>query len=80
MARASPQLFRQRGERIERVELDAQLPLGMFEETLYDEQTFHVEPGDRLIVVSSGVHGSRSATGDLFGERALRGISRRDPI
>ncbi|MFF7052717.1 PP2C family protein-serine/threonine phosphatase [Streptomyces griseorubiginosus] len=70
----SPQLFRQRAEDIERVELDAQLPLGMFEETLYDEQTFHVEPGDRLIVVSSGVHGSRSATGDLFGERALRGI------
>lgn len=70
----SPQLFRQRGDHTERVELDAQLPLGMFEETPYDEQTFQVEPGDRLIVVSTGVHGTRSAAGDLFGERALRQI------
>ncbi|MFF4031088.1 PP2C family protein-serine/threonine phosphatase [Streptomyces sviceus] len=70
----SPQLFRQRGGRTERVELEAQLPLGMFEETLYTEQTFRVEPGDRLIAVSSGVHGTRSATGDLFGERVLRQV------
>ncbi|MFI9151006.1 PP2C family protein-serine/threonine phosphatase [Streptomyces sp. NPDC053367] len=70
----SPQLFLQRGATVERVELEAQLPLGMFEETAYEEQTFHVEPGDRLIVVSTGVHGTRSATGDLFGERALRQI------
>ncbi|QUC59536.1 serine/threonine-protein phosphatase [Streptomyces sp. A2-16] len=70
----SPQLFRQRGGTTERIELEAQLPLGMFEETLYTEQTFQVEPGDRLIAVSSGVHGTRSATGDLFGERVLRQI------
>ncbi|MEU9391958.1 PP2C family protein-serine/threonine phosphatase [Streptomyces sp. NPDC048324] len=70
----SPQLFRQRGGHTERVELDAQLPLGMFEETLYEEQTFHVEPGDRLIAVSSGVHDTRSAAGDLFGERVLRQV------
>ncbi|MFC8435223.1 PP2C family protein-serine/threonine phosphatase [Streptomyces sp. NPDC057253] len=70
----SPQLFRQRGDHTERVELDAQLPLGMFEETPYVEQTFQVEPGDRLVVVSTGVHEARSAAGDLFGERALRQI------
>ncbi|MER7566938.1 GAF domain-containing SpoIIE family protein phosphatase [Streptomyces sp. NPDC097941] len=70
----SPQLFRQRGGHTERVELEAQMPLGMFEETLYTEQTFQVEPGDRLIAVSSGVHGTRSATGDLFGERVLRQV------
>ncbi|MEU1039848.1 PP2C family protein-serine/threonine phosphatase [Streptomyces sp. NPDC005551] len=68
----SPQLFRQRGDTVERIALDAQLPLGMFEETPYEEQTFQVEPGDRLIAVSTGVHGARSADGDLFGERALR--------
>jgi serine phosphatase RsbU (regulator of sigma subunit) len=68
----APQLFRQRDDTVERVELEAQLPLGMFEETLYDEQTFRVEPGDRLIVVSSGVHGARAADGGSFGERALR--------
>jgi serine phosphatase RsbU (regulator of sigma subunit) len=70
----SPQLFQQRGGRTERVELEAQMPLGMFEETLYTEQTFQVEPGDRLIAVSTGVHDTRSATGDLFGERVLRQI------
>ncbi|MER6346026.1 PP2C family protein-serine/threonine phosphatase [Streptomyces sp. NPDC001595] len=70
----SPQLFRQRAGRTERVELNAQLPLGMFEETLYEEQMFHVEPGDRLFVVSTGVHATRSATGDLFGQQALRQI------
>ncbi|MFD9445570.1 PP2C family protein-serine/threonine phosphatase [Streptomyces sp. NPDC060006] len=68
----SPQLYRQRGDTLERIELEAQLPLGMLEETLYDKQTFQVEPGDRLIVVSTGVHGARSADGGLFGERALR--------
>ncbi|MET7732081.1 GAF domain-containing SpoIIE family protein phosphatase [Streptomyces sp. NPDC005402] len=70
----SPQLFQQRGGRTERVELEAQMPLGMFEETQYAEQTFQVEPGDRLIAVSTGVHDTRSATGDLFGERVLRQI------
>ncbi|MER7484189.1 PP2C family protein-serine/threonine phosphatase [Streptomyces sp. NPDC126510] len=68
----SPQLYRQRGSTIEQIELEAQLPLGMFEETPYEEQTFRIEPGDRLIVVSTGVHGARSADGGLFGERALR--------
>ncbi|MFG2262019.1 PP2C family protein-serine/threonine phosphatase [Streptomyces sp. NPDC048720] len=70
----SPQLYRQRGITIEHVELEAQLPLGMFEETLYEEQTFQVEPGDRLVVISTGVHGTRSATGEAFGEGVLRQI------
>ncbi|MFB0617794.1 PP2C family protein-serine/threonine phosphatase [Streptomyces sp. AGS-58] len=68
----SPQLFRQRDGHTERIELEAQMPLGMFEETVYEEQAFQVEPGDRLLVVSSGVHGTRSTAGDLFGEQALR--------
>ncbi|MEU9271894.1 PP2C family protein-serine/threonine phosphatase [Streptomyces sp. NPDC048251] len=78
----SPQLYRQRDDTIEQIELEAQFPLGMFEETLYDEQTFHVEPGDRLVVVSSGVHGARAADGGSFGERALRqtlSATRREP-
>jgi serine phosphatase RsbU (regulator of sigma subunit) len=70
----SPQLFRQRDGHAERIELEAQFPLGMFEETPYKEQTFQVEPDDRLIVVSTGVHGTRSVARDLFGERALRQI------
>jgi hypothetical protein len=53
----SPQLLRQREGRVQHLELDAQLPLGMFEETLYVEQEVDVRPGDRLLVVSDGVHG-----------------------
>ncbi|MEU0336711.1 PP2C family protein-serine/threonine phosphatase [Streptomyces sp. NPDC006193] len=70
----SPRLYRLRAGTIDQVRLEAQLPLGMFEETPYEEQTFDVAPGDRLIVVSTGVHSTRSATGDLFGEAALRQI------
>ncbi|WP_254895857.1 PP2C family protein-serine/threonine phosphatase [Streptomyces sp. NA02536] len=78
----SPQLYRLRGTAIERIELTAQFPLGMFEETPYEEQTFRVEPGDRLVAISSGVHGTSSAAGDLFGEHGLRqilGATRRTP-
>jgi hypothetical protein len=53
----SPLLLRQRDGRVQHVELEAQLPLGMFEETLYVEQDVDVRPGDRLLVVSDGVHG-----------------------
>ncbi|MFC7990027.1 PP2C family protein-serine/threonine phosphatase [Streptomyces pilosus] len=70
----SPQIYRLRGSGVERIELTAQFPLGMFEETPYEEQTFRVEPGDRLVAISSGVHGTSSATGDLFGERGLRQV------
>ncbi|MCS0603021.1 serine/threonine-protein phosphatase [Streptomyces sp. LP11] len=70
----SPQLFLLRGERAERIALDAQLPLGMFEETAYEAETFQLRPGDRLVVVSTGVHGARSASGEVFGERGLHQV------
>ncbi|MFG2634483.1 PP2C family protein-serine/threonine phosphatase [Streptomyces sp. NPDC048362] len=70
----SPRLYRQSGTTVERVELDAQMPLGMFEDTLYEEQTFRVRSGDRLVVLSSGVHSTRSAAGEEFGEAVLRQI------
>ncbi|MFI1928823.1 PP2C family protein-serine/threonine phosphatase [Streptomyces sp. NPDC020377] len=68
----SPQLYRQRGDTLEQITLEAQDPLGMFEETPYDEQTFQVEPGDRLIAVSSGVHSAPAADAGSFGQQALR--------
>ncbi|MEU3841155.1 PP2C family protein-serine/threonine phosphatase [Streptomyces sp. NPDC028635] len=70
----SPILYLLRDGTIRQVDLEAQLPLGMFEETPYEEQTFRVEPGDRLVAVSTGVHNTRSALGDLFGEHALRQV------
>ena len=66
----SPLLLRQREGRVQHVELDAQLPLGMFEETLYVEQDVDIRPGDRLLVVSDGVHGAVHE-GDEFGTAGL---------
>jgi serine phosphatase RsbU (regulator of sigma subunit) len=67
----SPHVYRHRKGRVDRVELTAQMPLGMFEDTPYEEQSFQLEPGDRLIVVSSGVHGARASDGTEFGRGAL---------
>lgn len=66
----SPQLWRRRGRTVEGP-LEAQLPLGMFEESHYEAQEFHVLPGDRLFMVSDGVYDAVSPDGERYGERAL---------
>jgi serine phosphatase RsbU (regulator of sigma subunit) len=58
----SPMVLRLRGEELTQVKLEAQLPLGMFESTVYVEQSFQAEPGDRFIVLSDGVHESPYAS------------------
>ncbi|MFI0967994.1 PP2C family protein-serine/threonine phosphatase [Streptomyces sp. NPDC021080] len=67
----SPQMLRLRGRTVERVDFEAQLPLGMFEETDYRVQEFRVEPGDRLLFVSDGVHAVAGPGGEKYGEKAL---------
>ncbi|GAA2238729.1 MULTISPECIES: PP2C family protein-serine/threonine phosphatase [Streptomyces] len=67
----SPQMLRLRRGTVERVPFDAQLPLGMFEETDYVIQEFRVEPGDRLVFVSDGVYGVASPGGEAYGDAAL---------
>ncbi|MEV6019119.1 PP2C family protein-serine/threonine phosphatase [Streptomyces sp. f51] len=67
----SPQMLRLRGRTVERVDFEAQLPLGMFEETDYLVQEFRVEPGDRLLFVSDGVHAVAGPGGETYGEQAL---------
>ncbi|MFA3843630.1 PP2C family protein-serine/threonine phosphatase [Streptomyces sp. NPDC056975] len=67
----SPQLWRQRDKIVERVVFEAQQPLGMFDETLYEAQEFQALPGDRLIFVSDGVYGATSGAGEAYEERAL---------
>ncbi|MEU4727461.1 PP2C family protein-serine/threonine phosphatase [Streptomyces sp. NPDC023588] len=67
----SPQLWRLRDKTVERVEFEAQLPLGMFEETPYVTQDFAALPGDRLVFVSDGVYAAASAGGEVYSERAL---------
>jgi serine phosphatase RsbU (regulator of sigma subunit) len=67
----SPKIFRMRGSKVEPVELEAQLPLGMFGDTQYTEQEFTVETGDRLIILSDGFHAAVSPRGDSYGTSAL---------
>ncbi|MFC9284153.1 PP2C family protein-serine/threonine phosphatase [Streptomyces collinus] len=67
----SPQLLRLRDGVVERVTFEAQLPLGMFEETDYVTQDFQVEPGDRLVFVSDGVYEAASPAGESYGDAAL---------
>ncbi|MEU9222092.1 PP2C family protein-serine/threonine phosphatase [Streptomyces sp. NPDC048376] len=67
----SPQLLRLRDGKVEQVSFEAQLPLGMFEETDYVVQDFRVEPGDRLVCVSDGVHAVASPKGEPYGDAAL---------
>ena len=72
----SPQLWLRRGRSVERIAVEPQLPLGMFEETAYIPQTFQVFPGDRLVIVSDGAHAAVSPGGEVYGDAALqRGIS-----
>ncbi|MFJ4471667.1 PP2C family protein-serine/threonine phosphatase [Streptomyces sp. NPDC089424] len=67
----SPQLLRLRDGTVERITFEAQLPLGMFEETDYVAQEFRAEPGDRLIFVSDGVYDVASPGGEVYGDAAL---------
>lgn len=67
----SPQLLLLRERTLSLVDLDAQLPLGMFEETDYVAQELTLLPGDRLLFVSDGVHGVAGPGGDTYGEHAL---------
>ncbi|MGW1729773.1 PP2C family protein-serine/threonine phosphatase [Streptomyces sp. NPDC001999] len=67
----SPQLWRLRGRTVARIGLEAELPLGMFEESHYSVQEFQIVPGDRLLLVSDGVYEAVSPLGEAYGERAL---------
>ncbi|MFZ4301981.1 SpoIIE family protein phosphatase [Streptomyces cinereoruber] len=53
------------------IELNAQLPLGMFEDTVYTTEHFRTEPGGRLVAVSDGVYDVTSPSGERYSERAL---------
>jgi serine phosphatase RsbU (regulator of sigma subunit) len=67
----SPWAWRIRGRIVSPVVLERQLPLGMFEETRYGTQQFSLQPGDRLFVVSDGVHAAHPDGRPAYGEKAL---------
>ncbi|MET8677898.1 PP2C family protein-serine/threonine phosphatase [Streptomyces sp. NPDC004647] len=67
----SPRMWRMRGGSAEPLSFDAQLPLGMFEDTQYVTEHLRVQPGDRLLIGSDGVYDTVSRAGERYGERAL---------
>jgi serine phosphatase RsbU (regulator of sigma subunit) len=67
----SPRMVLVRGGQVLDVPLDAQLPLGMFGDTRYVEERIRLQPGDRLFVVSDGVHAALRPNEATYGEREL---------
>jgi serine phosphatase RsbU (regulator of sigma subunit) len=56
----SPLLLLLRGDEVHEVRLGAQDPLGMFDGTRYTAEEFTLRPGDRLLMLSDGVHSATS--------------------
>ena len=79
----SPRMLRVRGGEIEPMAFDEQMPLGMFSDTRYRSQSLSLLPGDRLIIVSDGLHNARNAKGQVYGQvplgTALRSARLQDP-
>ncbi|GAA0423245.1 phosphatase [Actinoplanes capillaceus] len=73
----SPHCLIARGGGTERVPLEEQLPLGMFGEAHYEIQRFRLEPGDRMLVVSDGVHSATPGGLARYGASALFSAVRR---
>ena len=73
----SPRAVIAREGEIRPVSLEQQLPLGMFGEIRYETQHFRLEPGDRMLIVSDGVHAAVPGGRSPFGETALMSALRR---
>lgn len=67
----SPRIWRLREGAVQLIELEPQMPLGMFEDTVYEPQRFSVAPGDRLLFISDGVYDALSPAGEKYSLRAL---------
>jgi sigma-B regulation protein RsbU (phosphoserine phosphatase) len=60
------QPFLLHGGQCEKLRLSG-FPLGMFEDTTYEEQTFILSPGDILVFHSDGIADTQSPTGEFYG-------------
>ncbi|HUQ63243.1 MAG TPA: SpoIIE family protein phosphatase [Acidimicrobiales bacterium] len=60
-----PHPYRLRAGKVDRLQLDADIPFGMIGGSLYREQELHLEPGDRLVVVTDGLLERNEAAGHL---------------
>ncbi|MFF5258184.1 PP2C family protein-serine/threonine phosphatase [Actinomadura viridis] len=72
----SPRILRIRGSQVTPIELEHQMPPGMFADTEYRPQHFRLEPGDRLVIISDGLsaapEGQDADEGAFQVEKAIR--------
>jgi sigma-B regulation protein RsbU (phosphoserine phosphatase) len=47
-------------------------PLGIFENTDFETQTFTLAPGDTLLLLTDGIHEARNVQGELYGLDRVR--------
>ncbi len=72
----SPSVLRVRDGVVSAVELEPQLPLGMFDGTHYHAQEITLAPGDRLLVVGQGVLDACSPENARYGDSTMRRTAR----
>ncbi|MBL7254380.1 PP2C family protein-serine/threonine phosphatase [Paractinoplanes lichenicola] len=73
----SPKALIAREGDVRAVSLEQQLPLGMFGDSRYETQKVQLEAGDRLLVVSDGVHAAAPGGRAPYGESGLLTALRR---
>lgn len=69
-----PMLLRQ--GTVEHLELVADLPLGLFENTVYRTQAFNLLPADRLLLMTDGIPEAHPRGGVPFGVERVEGLLR----
>lgn len=73
----SPRAMIAKNGEIRTITLDQQLPLGMFDDGRYEIQRFRLGAGDRLLIVSDGVHAATPGGRPEYGASALLTAVRR---
>lgn len=73
----SPRLFILRDHHVYEPQLADQDPLGMFEDTEYVADHFSLVRGDRILMVSDGIHAARSTSRQRFGDARLAHLLQR---
>ena len=66
-----PYVFR--GSQLDTVRLEG-IPLGLFEDTEYEEVALELEPGDFAVSVSDGFSESLDGQGEFYGDERLRDV------
>jgi serine phosphatase RsbU (regulator of sigma subunit) len=53
---------------------DCNLPVGLFADATYTSETQHLEPGQRLVILTDGMTEAEDMSGECFGDRRLQSV------